>query len=541
MKPFCLNNKLLFDRRALLFLGFIFLLSNLKAQIGFQRLYARTDTVGQSAIGGIIQTADGGYLFCGDLYQCNNCLLSDGIVIKTDANGDTSWTRIFGGAREDGFSKLVQTTDGNYVVAGGTTSWGQQATSQVYGYYVYLVKVDTQGDTLWTKIYGGTNTDLWHNNDLWDIIATPDDGLLISCMVNTSVPGSNQNVLLIKTNSKGDTLWTKLYTGLGGGATIMDIKQTGDGGYIFVGSTAPDEALVVKIDSLGIIQWQRTYGGSQTDWFSGIEIANNGDYIVSGNSSSFTSNTNVNYIYNLRLNSLGDTIWSKVYGPVFNQRFLNKINDSTYFVTGLSGTSHGGILGMKIDGLTGNILFQKEYSGTGNVNYTNITNDGGFIFGASTVDFGSGYSEGIVIKVDGNGNSGCYEYAIGENVLPAPTIVQTASLQTAYFPINIARTQTQVSRGFKIGTVCTTVGIKNNAPASFSIYPNPASEVVTLDFEQEIKGDIELVNSLGVVFYKGKTNSSKLPIPLTGFAAGIYYIKVHTAQGVLSKPFVVLH
>jgi len=549
VNPPCIHIQMMLCKRGILFLILCFLSFHVNSQVYFQKLYARSVN-GISGVGEIKQTSTGHYIMAGNIFSCFSMCPSDGLLIKTDLNGDTIWARKMGGVREDGFGKVLETLDGNYLFIGKTTSFGQQATSNVYGEYIYIVETNPNGDTLWTKIYGGTNTDYAHNNDITDIKQTTDSGLIILAQVNSAPAGQGQkkDILVIRTNSTGDTLWTRSYwtNYTENPGTII---QTSDGGYLISGSTAVAptyyclNGFLVKLDVNGNIQWQKTYGGPVHDSFNGVEQSNSGDYIVAGSSNGFSGDSSQNYVYVLRLNGLGDTIWAKIYGPVFNNRFLRKIDDTTFLLVGLSGSSNFGILVLKINAVNGNILFSKEYGSPGSVNGVDVTVDGGFILGTWTVDFGSSYGEGYVIKADNSGNSGCYQYSITENVLSTQTITQPANLQMKHFPIYVNSTQTQISSGIVVGTICSSTGVEEKSNyTEVSVYPNPCSGILNIKIGTPSKSDIvQIINPVGEEVYKSEIKEGKLQIETGHLREGIYFLQISSKGFISAKKVIIQH
>jgi hypothetical protein len=140
-------------------------------------------------------------------------------IAVAQPNPDTLWTRTYGVSGHEGAYSIQQTTDGGYVVAG--TTWD----SIDYRDF-YVVKIDGQGDTLWTRTYGNSLDDF-----VWSIQQTHDGGYVIAGVTGY---GSVWHRYVVKTNSQGDTLWTRTYQGLrdGGGTSIL---QTEDGGYLIAG------------------------------------------------------------------------------------------------------------------------------------------------------------------------------------------------------------------------------------------------------------------------------------------------------------------
>jgi len=146
-------------------------------------------------------------------------------VVNLFAQGpDTLWTRTYGGVNVDYGLSVQQTSDGGYIVAGYTRSFGEEGTD------VYLIKTDANGDTIWTKTYGGARDDIGYS-----VQQTCDDGYVITGYTKSFGAGG-PDIYLIKTNATGDTVWTKTY---GGNRSDVgnSVQQTSDSGYIVAGYT----------------------------------------------------------------------------------------------------------------------------------------------------------------------------------------------------------------------------------------------------------------------------------------------------------------
>jgi len=224
------------------------------------------------------QTTDGGYIVAGSTGSFG-AGAADVYLIKTNANGDTLWTKTYGGGGNDIGYAVQQTTDGGYIVAGYTNSFGAGS------WDVYLIKTNSVGDTLWTKTYGGAGSDY-----VYAVQQTTDEGYIVVGRT-TSFGAGITDVYLIKTDANGDTLWTKTY-----GGTLFDegwaVQQTTDGGYIVAGSTwlgaGVDDVYLIKTDSIGDTLWTRTYGGVGSDYGFAVQQTNDGGYIVAGRTLSFS-------------------------------------------------------------------------------------------------------------------------------------------------------------------------------------------------------------------------------------------------------------
>src|SRR6185312_2041328 len=291
-----------------IFISLSFLLVNtvVFSQTKFQKIFEK----GFSTIYGSQQTADGGYIM-GGLHQVSATDF-DYLAVKTNASGDTLWTKTYGGIGDEECYAMQQTNDGGYIFAGIDSSSG------LGNYNVYLVKTNATGDTLWTKSYGGSNHDFGQA-----VQQTADGGYIIAGYTNSFSTGGYDDVYLLKTDANGNLTWSKTYGGLYTDDAFA-VKQTADGGYIIVGITSGfgispygsiNDLYVIKTDASGGLTWSKTYGQDGDDWAYSIIQTQDGGYAIVGHTN-IDSTASLSDLYLIKINSIGDTLFTKSFGGV---------------------------------------------------------------------------------------------------------------------------------------------------------------------------------------------------------------------------------
>ena len=367
--------------------------------ITFQRTYGGPgDDLGSCAQ----QTTDGGYIVTGGYG-----ILSDsgfGYLVRTDAYGDTVWTRKFGGAW------VQQTTDGGFVALGGVDS----SASGPGG--IWLVKTDADGDTLWTRIYPG-------NNAASMVEQTADGGYVMAGTASYSSP-SGGVVFVIKTGAAGDTLWTRTYGGSSDDEGLS-IRQTSDHGYIIDAFTTSfgsgnQQIWLIKTDSMGDTLWTRTFGGDSSSYSGWAQQTTDGGYFVAGWTWSYSPSPET---YLIKTDAAGDTLWTRRIGGLgwFAGMSGQQVKDGGYIVVGLSEDTTGAIdVYLVRTDANGDTLWTRTIGGPSLDLGVSVqqTADGGYIICGETYSFGAGAADFYLVKTDENGNLAVTEPKSGPSRKP---------------------------------------------------------------------------------------------------------------------------
>lgn len=316
----------------------------------------------------IKQTSDGGYIVVGWSESSDGDLTTnhgdfDLWIVKLDNLGNIQWQKSFGGSDWDEGRDVTQTSDGGYIVAGLTYSNDGDIVGHHGGSDFWILKLDSDGNLQWQRLLGGS-----YDEEANSIQQTLDGGYIVtgpSDSVNGDLTPSFEdgNYWVVKLNSAGNIEWQKTY-----GGDFWDesksIQQTFDGGYIVagiststnrqvVGNHGAADAWILKLSPTGGIQWKTCLGGSSYEDVGTIRTTNDGGYILGG--SSYSNNGDVSgnhgsYDYWLvKLNSDGSIQWQKTFGGSdYDKGFsAQETSDNGFVIAGMTRSSDGDITGPK--------------------------------------------------------------------------------------------------------------------------------------------------------------------------------------------------
>jgi hypothetical protein len=275
----------------------------------------------------IQNTPDGGFIIAGSTNSIGNGK-EDVLVIRTDRFGNTLWMKTYGGKQSDEAWSIRATPDSGYIVCGTTYSSG-------HGYGdLYLLKISAQGDSLWSKTYGGAG-----GESGYAVRVTPDGGL-IAVGATGSFGTGYSSLYAVRTTSAGDSIWAATFGGAK--ADLGYTVELGiDGGFLFAGVTAPASSAfydmyVVKSDDNGNLQWERYYGGAKEDCAYGIATTIDGNYLIAGSTESFGAGAVDMYL--VKIDPAGNEISEATYGGRQNDYCRSVVVDHTgrYLLAGFT-------------------------------------------------------------------------------------------------------------------------------------------------------------------------------------------------------------
>jgi hypothetical protein len=223
------------------------------------------------------QTSDGGYITAGchedtTGFGYNRC------IWKVDEDGNTEWLEIYDDPLYGYHMCIQQTLDGGYIVSG-------EIDVTPGDWDVLLMKTDSTGTVEWQKIHKYSE----YGDNAYAVRQTPSDGGYILCGRMGTGPGwTNADLLVIKTDSNGDILWDNTFGGENfDWSQSNDILLSSDGGYYFLGQTSSfgaglEDIWLIKTDSNGNMEWNKTYGGKGVDMSGGMDFTDDGGIIITG-------------------------------------------------------------------------------------------------------------------------------------------------------------------------------------------------------------------------------------------------------------------
>ena len=286
----------------------------------------------------ICQTNDGGFAIAGYTFSKGEAN-ADILLIKTDADGNKLWEKTLGGTGNEYANSIAQCSDGNFIIAGYTTSYGSGEDD------VIVIKTDVDGNEIWSKYFGGAASDQANK-----VIVTSTDNYLIAGFTDSFGTGED-DFYLICLDQDGNEIWTSV-DGDANSQFAKDIIETVDGDFLVVGSAgsfSPEgwgnrQVRLIKYDALGNIISTRDYGESTyQNWGNSICSSNNGSYIIVGDAD--ITYQDLYQVYSIKTDGGQSTEWNQRTGRGTNYDYgitVSKLDDNNYIVLGNSKSNASG-------------------------------------------------------------------------------------------------------------------------------------------------------------------------------------------------------
>jgi len=355
----------------------------------------------------IVLSNNGGYLVLGNTRSTDGDVTGksttdlDYWLLSLDANGEKNWDRTYGGSQDDKAANIEKTSDGGYIISGYTTS-NDGDVSENSGFHDYwIVKINGTGDIQWEKSFGFEGDDR-----CFRVIQTTDGGYFATGYLDVDMSNGDGNDLIGSPNTKaglhslgdywgirmdanGSKIWRRFF----GGSHVdqgKDVIQTADGGFLLIGISesidfdisnprGANDFWVIKVSPDGDIVWEKSFGGSESDFAYSVVNTTDGNFIITGDTrssdfdiSSFKGNADV---WVVKFNSTnGNIIWEKTLGGsnFESSRGITKLANGNYLISGNSSsedmdvTSNNGFndaWSFIIDE-NGNLEFEKSVGGS---------------------------------------------------------------------------------------------------------------------------------------------------------------------------------
>ena len=314
-------------------------------------------------------------------------------VVKFDATNTIEWSKTFGGSDDDRARDILQLSDGSFLVTGFSRSTDLDVSVNSGNYDFWVVKINIDGTLVWEKSFGFSGADqsyiIKQTSDgnfllggCLDVTASGGQG-----NSKSSKRHAGGDYWLLKIDTKGNKLWSRYYGGQFTD-TLLDISETENGNYILTGySDSSDTDIsnnlgeydfwIVKVNNTGDLIWERNFGGSQIDEAFSITKTTDNHFLIAGNTRSadkdVTLNNGSSDIWVIKISSDGTLIWERNFGGTSfdNANKIISAERGGFYVVGSSRSSdidaasnfgNKDVWILKIDA-TGNLQWQKNIGG----------------------------------------------------------------------------------------------------------------------------------------------------------------------------------
>jgi hypothetical protein len=459
-----------------------------------------------------IQTRDSGFAFLGST-STSGAGNSDICLVKTNSHGDLEWVKTYGDTAEEIAFSFLQTQDNGFIISGHSTSFGAGFIQ------AYIIKTDLVGNVVWSNIYTA-NRDCNANC----IKATSDGGYIVTGS-SVTFGSLNENIYLLKIDSAGNEIWSKSFGVQVDSDIGTYVDQTADGGYILTGLFQETSVFLIKTNSMGDTSWTKVYTGGSIEFAYFVHQTSDSGYIVSGIASYSTLEKNG---FILKTDSAGSVVWAKLYGTPADDYFVSATftNDQCITAAGFSnyfGTPDAYIV--KVD-FSGNVLWGKAYGTTGFEGVQSISQafDSGYIAAG-----GSANNLGYLLKTGSQGENYCDHAPLNITISNIPvqshsfgmTNPSITTIQNNFAPM--------IGNGINLNTICADLGAEAPiARSGINVSPNPTpgnSLLYIPDFRNG-KTMVTIISVSGELLFSAAVTSQVTLLDLEKYSNGYYFVEI---------------
>lgn len=476
----------------------------------YQKIYESGSSM---SMGYPLQTDDSGFVIISTIVDSSFSNTTDILFLKTDRNGVPIATRRYSTPYYDQSLRACKTLDGGYIIAGTQDSTGSGLSVDLL-----VIKTDEDGIIQWSLIAGGNGFDLTQS-----IIPTPDSGCIIGAQ--TSSFSGFENAYLLKLDKNGNKLWSRVYENAA--AYGMSVKPTLDGGYVIAGSgTVGTDIVLIKTDSQGFPEWSKNYDSGMEDYSNDVVQLPDSSYILVGDIRDgdyqifIKTEKTGNFLW-------AKTLFSSVGGDQIRMHQVSIDRNGNIITLGNANSSSFNFDDALVClDTSGNVLWSNLYGSSGSDFCGSFMNlpDGSFIFTGDANGFGSAGC--YVVKTAEDGGSDCNFLETVTTDTSFNLITDTGIVWTN--PQDFVQLISMVTDSVFVNEtiLCQSTGLVNlpQHNPTFGIFPNPASGNITIEppSDSQTETYLNIFNNLGQTVYSVKLEGKSTTIPTGEFDNGIY-------------------
>lgn len=464
---------------------------------------------------------------------------------------------------------VIQLSDNNFLIAGTSYNKSKMA----------VLKINKVGDTVWSfeADYGVNGGDI-----LLTSLESNDGNYVVGGLSANAITNRSTSILIKLSKENGDTIWCSKIGLLGHAERCVSIKQSQDNGYIFCGirynlnnsgtDAISSDVCLVKTDSMGVPEWEHTYGGANYDFANSIEIADDGGFMLFGTTYSYGEGAYNMYL--VKTDSEGNQLWQKTYGGVLEDygTSMCKLQDGNYVLAGTTHFQNDTISSsiIKIDS-EGTVLWAKTFKG--DKTYSEFTgvkqlSSGEIVATGSTqgddlnntfygVLYKLNETDGTVIwqkQYDYFHKDSTQHYFYGMDVCLDGGVVMAGmvrDLRAGASPGNsmwVVKTDCMGNDSIWDNAACPIKTDTPNTLIPFNLYPNPSTGAVTLDYfipQNSTSNQLTFYDATGKkvqTFNLSGEGQVQLSLDCANFANGVYNgVVISDGKVLFMRKLVLIH